>query len=234
MISIVLPVCMQADHIAAVVASYHRALAGIDGGYELVLSVNCAGDESLEICRELERQDDRCRTIWVEPPGWGRAVRSGLLAARGDLLCFANSARTQADRLLRFVQMALRQPDMVFAAERLERDNTIRIATSYLHNLQCRLLFGIPTRDVHGTPKVFPRSFARLLELGRDDWLCNLEFHLICQEAGYPVIEVPVAGHARHGGRTSATLRTAYDLYTGAFEMWWHRRRARRARGAQG
>ena len=52
-------------------------------------------------------------------------------------------------------------------------------------------------RDVNGTPKVFPRKFARLLDLDREDDLIDAEFVMRCRTEGYPVVDVPVLSTRR-------------------------------------
>jgi hypothetical protein len=66
---------------------------------------------------------------------------------------------------------------------------------------------------------VFPRAFGRLLALERDDDLIDLEFNVVCQEAGYPVIEVPILSTERHGGRSTTDLRSAVNMYLGAYRL---------------
>ena len=73
---------------------------------------------------------------------------------------------------------------------------------------------------MNGTPKVFPRSFDRLLALTRDDDLIDLEFLAVCRREGYPVLEVPIFSGKRHGGDSTTRLASALRLYSGAYRMW--------------
>jgi hypothetical protein len=72
---------------------------------------------------------------------------------------------------------------------------------------------------VNGTPKVFPRSFSKLLELERDDDLIDVEFLVACLREGYPLIEVPILATERHGAESTTSYRSAVRLYTGAWRM---------------
>jgi hypothetical protein len=85
-----------------------------------------------------------------------------------------------------------------------------------LFTLECRVVLQVPAWDINGTPKVFPRAFTRLLELTRDDDLLDAEFALVCEQAGYPVIEIPVDAELLPGATASTPdYRAALKMYTG-------------------
>ena len=218
--SVVLPVYNQADHIGKVLEEYASALERLDFAYELLPVVNGPRrDNSLEICKVLEARLPVVRTLCIEQGGWGRAVRAGLAGARGELLCYANSARTTGKDLLLVLLYGSIHTDSVIKASRRIRENWPRRLGSLLYNLQCRALFDLPYWDINGTPKVFHRSLSRLLDLSRDDDLIDLEFNVICRREGYPVIETPTFSTSRHSGGSTTNLRSAWRLYRGAFEM---------------
>ncbi len=218
--SIVLPVYNQADHIGDVVRGYERALAELPIKHELVLVPNGCLDNSVERCRELAREYPSVRVVASERGGWGLAVKLGLKEARGDLLCYTNSARTTPEDLMLLLRHAITRHGAVSKATRKIRESWRRRIGSLLFNLECRLLFGISLRDVNGTPKVFPRSFTKLLSLTRDDDLIDAEFNVICRREGYPVVEVPVYSSKRHGGKSTTSYKSAARMYRGAFELW--------------
>ena len=155
-----------------------------------------------------------------EQGGWGLAVRLGLARAEGRILCYTNSARTAPQELMLMLLYAVAYPEVVIKANRKIREGVTRRLGSLLYNLECRALFDLSYWDINGTPKVFPRSFARLLRLTRDDDLVDLEFNRICREAEYPVIEVPVFSSRRHGGKSTTGFGSAFRMYWGAIEMW--------------
>jgi len=219
LLSLILPVRNQADHIGPVVESCGQSLAELPVAYEIIVVVNGSTDRSEEVCRELARRDDRVRVLTTPTSGWGRAVRIGLDASNGDLICYANSARTPADELARLLRHALSSGDAVVKAKRKRRGNLTRRLGALLFNLQCRVLFDLATWDVNGTPKIFPRRFERLLDLACDDDLIDAEFYLVCRRHGYPIIEVPIVSVRRHGGRSSTTWGSAIRMYRGAFRL---------------
>ena len=218
-ISLILPIRNQADHIARIVEEYEGELVRIGRAYELLLVVNASRDGSEELCRRLAEDHPSRRVLASPSGGWGRAVRMGLAAARGDLLCYTNSARTRPQDLALLLFYALAYTDTVVKANRKIRESALRRLGSLIYNLECRALFDLPNWDINGTPKVFPRRFERLLSLAQDGDLIDLEFHAVCRREGYPVLEVPILSARRHGGRSTTNLGSAIRLYIGALRL---------------
>jgi len=205
-VSVVLPVHNQADHIRAIVESYIAGLALLPLSYEIILVVNGSSDGSLETCRALEARLEGVSVIELAKRGWGRSVRTGLARAEGDLLCFTNSARTTREILTLMLAYALAYPEVVLKANRRIRESRRRRLGSLLYNIECRALFDLSAWDINGTPKIFPRSFDRLLALRRDDDLLDCEFNVVCRRQGYPMIEVPILATERQGGRSTTNV----------------------------
>lgn len=224
LVSIILPVHNQQEHIESVVRAYLAALGDVPAPCELILVTNACRDSSPEICDRLAAEDERVRHEPIEQAGWGAAVRAGIAVARGDLLCYTNSARTTPQILTLLLLYATVYPDVVVKANRRIRDSKRRRLGSLLYNLECRALFDLSVWDVNGTPKVFPRSFDRLLALERDDDLIDAEFVAVCREADYPVIEVPILATVRYGGRSTTGYGSAARMYAGALRLWRERR----------
>lgn len=220
LVSIVLPVYNQADHIAAIVEEYEASLARVQDPHETLLVVNGSRDDSLAVCQSLAEKHPALRVLHSESGGWGLAVKLGLREARGDLLCYTNSARTNPKDLVLLVLYAITSPGVVVKANRKIRDSWMRRLGSLLYNLECRALFDLSYWDVNGTPKVFPRQFDRLLALSRDDDLIDAEFNVICRREGYPVLEVPIFSKRRHGGKSTTNIRSAVKMYWGAYHLW--------------
>jgi glycosyltransferase involved in cell wall biosynthesis len=224
-VSIILPVYRQADHIGRIVAEYSEALAKLNASYELLLVVNGSGDNSQEVCEALDSENPAVRAIMLDGSGWGRAVKCGVRHAKGELLCYTNSARTSAYDLQLLLMYALVYPQVVVKANRKIRESFARRLGSLMYNLECRALFDLSAWDINGTPKVFPRDFAPLLDLREDGDLIDLEFNVLCRRHEYQMVEVPIFSKRRHGGKSTTNYGTALRLYTGAWKLkrdWPH------------
>ena len=228
LVSVVLPVHNQADHIAEVVKEYEAALSAIDRPHELLLVANACRDRTPEICRGLAAVRPSVRVVETDRGGWGLAVKLGLLHAQGDLLCFTNAARTSAADLALVITTACANAPVVVKARREVRDSWKRRLGSFLYNLECRIFFDLPYWDVNGTPKAFPRSFEKLLKLTHDDDLLDAEFNVVVARERYPMIEVPIHSARRHGGKSTTNFRSAWNMYAGVYRMARDMRRPRR------
>ncbi len=220
LLSIILPVFNQADHIGTLVEQHQSGLAGLPHRYEMLLVVNGCRDDSLLVCQALSEEHAAIRVVHSEAGGWGLAVKLGLQEARGDVLCYANSARTATRDLILCLLYSVAYPDVVVKANRKIRDSAFRRLGSLLYNLECRALFDLANWDVNGTPKVFPRRFDRLLSLEREDDLIDAEFLLACRGADYPIVEIPILSSERRGGRSTTSIRSAVRMYWHAYRMW--------------
>ncbi len=219
MFSLVLPVHDQAEHLERVVLGHREMLERLGWPYEILLVSNGCRDATPAVAQRLAAEHSGVRAFDLPAGGWGRAVRFGLRQAAGDLLCYTNSARTSTEVLALHVAYARAYPQVVLKANRKIRDSRRRRLGSLLYNLQARALFDLAWWDINGTPKVFPRSFDRLLALQHDDDLIDLEFSVVCQQAGYPVLEVPILSTERLGGRSTTGYWSAVRMYRGAFRV---------------
>lgn len=218
-ISVVLPVMNQVDHIARVLAAHAAGLASLGVPYEIIPVVNGSTDGSFEACASAAAAIASIRPFEEERSGYGRAIIRGLREATGDVLCFANSARTSTADLVYVLRFALRNPEFVAKANRSTYDNVGRRIGSIGFNLLCRSLFGLRCWDMNGTPKVFSRRFERLMQLTQVDTMIDVEFNAICYWYGYPMIELPLAATPRHGGKSLTNVRRAFDLYIDAIRF---------------
>jgi len=155
------------------------------------------------------------------------AVKLGLAHATGDVVCYTNSARTTAHDLALVLLYAALDHQVVVKASRKIRESGLRRFGSLLYNLECRALFDLANWDVNGTPKAFPREFAKLLALTRSDDLIDLEFNIICRRENYPMIEVPIFSRLRHGGKSTTNVGTAWRMYWGSLGLWREMRRTK-------
>ena len=225
LVSLVLPVHNQGEHIRSIVEGYIDGLEVLPIRHEIILVVNGSTDDSQAVCDALAAEFEGVQVLVLDKRGWGRSVRTGLAAAKGDLLCFTNSARTTREILMLTLAYALAYPEVALKANRRIRESRRRRLGSLIYNIECRALFDLSVWDINGTPKIFPRTFDKLLALTRDDDLLDCEFNVVCRTNDYPMIEVPILATERHGGRSTTNYSSAIRMYAGAYAMW----RARRA-----
>lgn len=220
LVSIILPIYNQADHIGKIVQGYVDVLSQFIQEFELVLVLNACTDNSAAVCHELFKNDSRIKIVETPESGWGKAVKLGIKNASGEIVCYTNSARTSPEVLRSVLEYSLVNPNVVVKANRKIRDSFRRRLGSLLYNLECRMLFDSPVWDINGTPKVFPRRYTPLLNLSREDDLIDAEFVALCRKHDYPMLEVPVLSTRRHGGKSTTNYGSAVKMYIGALQLW--------------
>ena len=221
-ISIVLPVDDGVAALAGVIDAYGDALRAIGEPFEILLVAE-AGSSAASACAALADARDEVR-VADGGGAWGRAVRAGLRAATGEVLCYTNWERTPAEALDLMLRYALRNPDVVFRANRRTRDTRLQRLGSLLFNLECRAVLRATAWDVNGTPKVFSRARTKLLELTRDDGLIDAEFAWTCDRESYSVVEIPIEAPSVLGRSSTPDYAAALRMYTGLLGL---RRQAR-------
>lgn len=219
MISLVLPCRNQADHIGSLLPRYLRALETLGTPFEIVVVPNQSRDATQAVVEDLARTDSRLRIVPLAEGGWGRSVRAGLDAARGSILAYTNAARTSPESLPMFLDLYRQHPGSLVKARRVERHAPLRSLGSALYNLEARLLFGVASPDVNGTPKVFSETFYQSTQLVSLGDLLDLELMAHAERASVAVHDIPVAGFRRHGGRSTTNLRSAWRMYLGAVRL---------------
>jgi glycosyltransferase involved in cell wall biosynthesis len=220
LISIILPVYNQADHISGVVEEYQQILSKMQNPYEMLLVVNGSRDNSLDVCQSLAQKYPSIKVFHTEKGGWGLAVKLGISKAEGSVVCYTNSARTSAEDLLLLLLYAVVNVDTVIKANRKIRDNWRRRLGSLLYNLECRALFDLSYWDINGTPKVFPRKYSKLLDLKENGDLIDAEFNVICRRENYRMLEVPIFSASRRGGTSTTKYMSALKMYWGVYQLW--------------
>ena len=226
-VSVVLAVRNQADHIVSVIDSYVATLALLGRPFEIIIVENESQDDSLRLCRVLAERHSSVSVIHNERRGVGKAVRAGVAAAKGDTLCYTNSAYTTAANLGGAIELYFKNPGCLINTVRENRHPFKRRAGSYLFNAECRALFGFRTKDVNGTPKVLPRALFDQLVLKIDGSLFDVEIFLQCELKGAKIIDRRVPFTPRFGGKSGTNLQLSAKLYAGAFLMWLELKGAR-------
>jgi hypothetical protein len=221
-LSIVLPVGAEAGPVfEGALRGYTQYLDASERAWELVV-VPASQEQSQQLRDGATGQTPGVR-LCTPISGWGAAVIVGLEACSGEILCYTNWRRTSTDALSEMVELAMRNREVVLRANRRTRDTRVGRVGSLLYNLECRLLLNVAAWDVNGTPKIFGRHCAGLLELKQTGNLIDAEFAYVCERRGYPVIEVPVEAALRAGLHDALHLRAALRMYLGVV---WLRMRA--------
>ena len=157
--------------------------------------------------------------------GKGFAVRTGMLAAEGELLVFTDADGSygpgELDRVTRAladapVAIGTRDPDAA--------GSVVRRVASQVFNLAMRVLLGLSFRDTQCGLKGFRRDAARAVfsRARLDGFAFDAEALVLAGRLGLAVAEVPVRAQQRPG----STVRVLADGRRMLAQLWTIRRAA--------
>ncbi len=201
-LSVVLPAYNEEDNIVEAVSRATAVAERLCVAHEIVVVDDGSTDETAPLVEQTFADDPRVRLVRHERNlGYGEAVRSGLRAARLDLL-FLTDADNQfdLDELERFLPWTDRVD--VVAGYRLNRqDNFNRRLNAKAWNGLMRLLFYVPVRDIDCAFKVFRRQPLESVDLETVGAMVSTEIMVKLGRAGASVVELGVNHYPRTAGK---------------------------------
>lgn len=226
MISIVIPVFNEAAIAGEAARDLCQRLDALGWDYELILAENGSTDDTLGVLRALQAEQPRLRFLHEAEPNYGRALKRGILAARGDEVVCDEIDLCDVGFYQRALPLLGEGADLVVGSKAMkgaadERPFVRRFATRVITVL-LRLTTGFRGTDTHGL-KAFRRE--RLLDVvqacvvERD--LFASELVIRAQRMGRVVREIPIALHEKRPPST-ALLRRVPRVLKGLWTLGWH------------
>src|SRR5206468_8549809 len=120
--SVVIPAFNEASRLPAYLQQVVAFLDGRDEAYEVIVVDDGSDDGTAELVRDFQRDHDKARLI-VQPQnhGKGRAVKTGMLSARGTFRLFADAdGATPIEELERLEPLLRAGADVVIGSRALE------------------------------------------------------------------------------------------------------------------
>lgn len=197
-ISIVIPVYNEEAILRSAVVDLIDRLGPLQSSYELILAENGSTDRTAALGRELSKRFDELVCRHTEEPNYGKALRDGILHARGDVVICDEIDLCDTDFYERALGL-LEDPSIDFVVgskamvgARDERPYYRRLGTRMINGL-LRWTLGFQGTDTHGL-KAFRRELtqpvARACLVDRD--LFASELVIRAQRSGLGVREIPV------------------------------------------
>jgi dolichyl-phosphate beta-glucosyltransferase len=234
-LSLILPAYNEVRRLPPYLASARRYLDARYGTRYEVIVVDDGSEDGLLPLLE-SRAADWPELRWLRHPenrGKGAAVRTGMLAARGELLLFADADGAapieEADRLAAAIQagaaIAVGSRLVQSSGQRSSR-RWLRGALGRLFAATARRLLGLSVRDTQCGFKMFRAEVGRELfaQVREPGYLFDLEVLWLAQRRGLPVAELPIQWRETPGGHFHP-VREAPRIF---LDLWKLRRRLHR------
>jgi dolichyl-phosphate beta-glucosyltransferase len=220
-LSVVIPTYNEAERILPTLGAMAVTLCGFNAPWELIVSDDGSKDGTCELIETLGWAN--LRVLRHPNTGKGGAVRRGVLAARGELILFADADNsTPIEELPRLVTELDFGADIsigsrAMAGAREENKSRLRRAASDGLRGLVRLVTGLKTQDTQCGFKLFKRDVAQDLFARQrlNGFAFDLEILYLARKCGYGVAEVPVRWFDAPGSKIVALrdgLRFLSDL----------------------
>lgn len=225
MISIVIPVFNEAALVREAVAELCGKLDELGWDYELILAENGSTDGTQEALRELSARLPRLRSLHEDQPNYGRALRRGILEARGDQVICDEIDLCDTNFYLRALPLLEGGADLVVGSKAMKGSDDarpwLRRAATRVITLLLRILTGFRGTDTHGL-KAFRRE--RLVDVVRacvvDRDLFASELVIRAQRMGRDVREIPIT-LAEKRPPSIQLLRRVPRVLKGLLQLGW-------------
>ncbi len=165
-VSIVIPIYNEEGILQSSIAGLFEELEGIGWDFEIILSENGSRDGTVALAHRLMERHPELRLIHSEEPDYGKALRRGILEARGEVVICDEIDLCDVDFYRRAMVEIDQGADFVVGSKVLDRSLDKRPAyrrlATLVINFLLRVFVGFKGTDTHGL-KAFRR--AQVLEV---------------------------------------------------------------------
>jgi len=229
-LSLVFPVFDEAHNLDALLGAAQQIASGLEPDFEIVVVDDGSRDGSAKIIDAWCEADARIRAVrHASNTGYGAALRSGLRAARGELVFFSD-ADLQFD-LADLEQLLCHADDFdIVAGYRAPRsDPWHRHLIAWSWGALVRFLFGLRVRDIDCAFKMFRREVIESIPIASIGAFVNTEILVRARASGFRIHQVPVSHRRRrHGEQTGAKPRVILRAILELSTLFRELQRARR------
>lgn len=198
--SVVIPVYNEARIVEGSIRELDARLKKLGRSYEIIVAENGSKDETAKIVHDLTLELPNVRLLQTGEPNYGKALRAGILAARGTYIhcdeidiCDADFHRRAAELLVGDDGgFELVVGSKAMAGSRDHRPITRRIATKTINGM-LRLTLGFRGTDTHGLKAFRKDALMPIVErcvVDRDMFASELVIR--AERAKKRIVEIPL------------------------------------------
>jgi dolichyl-phosphate beta-glucosyltransferase len=221
-VSVVVPAYNEVERIAQTIACIVEHFAVSDAGWELIVIDDGSRDGTGDRVQALSESIPQLRLLRHRTNrGKGAAVRTGVLAASGELVLTSDAdLSVPIETFDRFAAALATGADVVIASRRLPgarilvRQRRVRESMGWAFTRLANAVLGMRLSDFTCGFKLFHADAARALfgAQRRDDWSFDAEILYRAQRGGWRIVEVPVEWTNRPDSRVRTT-RAAVESF---------------------
>ena len=234
-LTVVLPCYNEAERLPGTLRTLLAHLSEVPGQVEVLVVDDGSTDATVMVADAVAAVDGRVRVLSYHPNrGKGHAVRTGMLAAEGELIVFTDADGSYGPSELDRIRAALGEAPVAIGTRATASSGPVaRRAASRVFNLAIRGSLGLPFGDTQSGLKGFRRAAARQIfsQSRVDGFAFDVEVLWLARQLGLQVAEVSVQATERQGSK----VQMLADALGMLGEVWAVRRaRTNRADGNAG
>jgi len=226
-LAIFFPMYNEKETVERLVGKATQVLETLVDDYEVVIVDDASRDGSGQIADELARHSMRVRVVrHPQNLGYGAALRTGFQNTTKELTFYTDCDEPVDLREIgRALPLIGPDADLVVGYRINRHDKLRRFIYSKVYNFLCRLLFGIPVRDVNFSFKLVKRDVLRRIRLTAGSTFIDGELLAEAVRYGYRIVEIPIQYFPRRAGKSSFdSLHAAAYALEEMLAYWWRTR----------
>jgi dolichyl-phosphate beta-glucosyltransferase len=219
-LTVILPCYNEAQRLPVMLQTLLAHLSGVPGQVEVLVVDDSSTDATVMVADAVAAVDGRVRVLSYHPNrGKGFAVRTGMLAAEGELIVFTDADGSYGPSELDRIVAALGEAPVAIGTRASGTSGPVaRRAASRVFNLAIRGSLGLPFGDTQSGLKGFRRSAAQ--QIFRHTRVVGFAFDVevlwLAGQLGLEVAEVSVQAMERQGSK----VRMLADALEMLGEVW--------------
>lgn len=219
-LSIVIPARNEERRLPSTLEQVVRFLQESGIPAEVLVVVNASTDRSLEVASAFAARHENVRVLPEDLPGKGRAVKKGMLAARGRYRFFADADLSMPiAEVRRFIPPAVDVPIAIASREApgavRYNEPAYRHFTGRVFNALIRALVLPSLHDTQCGFKMFRADVAEALFPRQTlmGWSFDVELLYMARRRGIPILEIPIPWYFNPDSKVSV-VRDSWRMFT--------------------
>ncbi len=214
-LSVVIPALNEERNLPSTLSSLTRTLDEEGIPFEIIVVNDCSTDRTAEVIREWSDRDGRIRGVFRSPPaGFGRSVREGVEAVRGDVVIvfMADGSDDPADAVACYRKIE-EGYDCVFGSRfmrgsRVDHYPPVKLVVNRVVNKTIQLLFWCPFNDLTNAFKAYRTHVVRDCGPYRAcHFNITIEMSLGALIRRYQIAQIPISWTGRTWGSSNLDIR---------------------------
>jgi len=226
-LSVIFPAFNEEENIETLIELARRVLPDLAETWEIIVVNDGSQDTTSAICDELAAAHSQVHTIHHSTNrGYGAALKSGIIAAKHDLIFFTDSDGQFDLKELRQLIRWSDEYEIVAGYRKKRRDPPHRLINALAWHVLVRIVLGVKVRDIDCAFKLFRREVFNRVQIRSVGAMVNTEVLAQAMRLGMRIHEVEVTHFPRqHGKPSGANVRVILKAFRELIRLGRHLRR---------